>query len=184
MSKSTSRISGVPRTMLMTLRGRADEQAFSNPLFQDPLAVEWYKSLPGDEELETLYDSTSQKSLAVRAYHYDRIVLRHIASHSQPIVVELGAGLSTRYYRVGQGVHYWLDLNLPLVIELRRQLETETEQHRLISSSVMDFSWMNAVPDVEPENILFVAEGLLMYFEVTEVQQLIDQIRSRFPRAT
>ena len=184
MPTQTSTISGVPRTMLMTLRGRADEQACSSPLFQDPLAVEWYKSLPRDEELDILYNPMSQKSLAVRAYHYDGIVSRHIANHSQPVVVELGSGLSTRYYRVGQKVHSWLDLDLPSVIELRHQLETETQQHQLIGCSVMDFSWMDAVPNVEPENILFVAEGLVMYFDVAEVQKLFDRMRLRFPGAT
>ena len=168
----------------MTLRARADEQACSNPIIQDPLAVEWYKSLPRDEELDKLYNPISQKSLAVRAYHYDGIVLRHIANHSQPIVVELGSGLSTRYYRTGQEVARWVDLDLPSVIELRQQLETETQQHQLIACSVMDFSWMDAIPNVEPENILFVAEGLVMYFDVSEIQQLFDQMRSRFPGAT
>mgnify|MGYP001795162066 FL=1 len=88
MSIPTSKISGVPRTMLMTLRARADEQANSQPIIQDPLAVEWYQSLTWDEELDKLYNSTSQKSLAIRAYHYDNITLRHIANSSQPIIVE------------------------------------------------------------------------------------------------
>ena len=184
MSTLTSAISGVPRTMLITLRGRADEQSASKPIIEDPLAVEWYKSLPRDEELDKLYNPISQKSLAVRAYHYDNIVKRHIANNSQPIVVELGSGLSTRYYRVGKEVDFWFDLDLPLVIELRQQLETETQQHQLIGCSVMDFSWMGTIPNVEPENILFIAEGLVMYFDVAEVQELFDQMCLRFPGAT
>ena len=184
MSIPTSKISGVPRTMLMTLRARADEQANPQPIIQDPLAVEWYQSLTWDEELDKLYNSTSQKSLAIRAYHYDNITLRHIANSSQPIIVELGSGLSTRYYRIGQQVDNWFDLDLPPVIELRNQLETETEKHQLIGCSVMDFSWMDSIPKVEPENILFIAEGLLMYFDVSEVEQLIEQMRFRFPGAS
>ncbi|NEQ71334.1 MAG: class I SAM-dependent methyltransferase, partial [Symploca sp. SIO2D2] len=66
----------------------------------------------------------------------------------------------------------------------RRKLDTETEQHQFISASVMDFDWMNSVPDVSSENILFIAEGLLMYLEPNQVQQLIKKMRVQFPGAT
>ncbi|MHC5611642.1 MAG: TonB-dependent receptor domain-containing protein [Nostoc sp.] len=79
---------------------------------------------------------------------------------------------------------HWIDLDLPDVINLRRQLDHETEQHRLIAQSALDFSWMDEIPDCLPENLLILAEGLLMYFTLEQVQQLIQQLRQRFPNAT
>ncbi|NER95852.1 MAG: class I SAM-dependent methyltransferase [Symploca sp. SIO1B1] len=184
MSQITTKLTGVPRTMLYTMKTRADEQARPNPLFQDPLAAEWQKLLPMDEDMEAVYNDLAQISWSTRAYHYDQITSHHIANHPDPVVVELGSGLSTRFHRIGQDVKYWLDLDLPEVTDLRRQLDTETEQHQFISASVMDFDWMNAVPDVAPENILFIAEGLLMYLEENQVKQLITQMQSRFPGAS
>ncbi|NER52928.1 MAG: class I SAM-dependent methyltransferase [Symploca sp. SIO1A3] len=188
MSQLTANLTGVPRTLMLPLRGRADEQSYSRPLFQDPLAVEWLKVLGWDEELEALYSQLGKAAsitVATRTYHHDQITSRHIASHSRPVVVELGAGLSSRFHRVGQNAYRWFELDLPVVTELRRQLDTPTEQHQFISASVMDFSWMDAIAnDVEPENILFIAEGLLMYLEPNEVKQLINAMRSRFPGAT
>ncbi|NES17632.1 MAG: class I SAM-dependent methyltransferase [Symploca sp. SIO3E6] len=184
MSQITTKLTGVPRTMLFTLKTRADEQARPCPLFQDPLAVEWQKLLPLDEEMEALYNQLTQISWSTRAYHHDQITSRHIANHPHPVVVELGAGLSTRFHRIGQNVEYWLELDLPEVTNLRRQLDTETPQHQFISTSVMDFDWMNTIPDVAPENILFIAEGLLMYLEENQVTQLVAQMHSRFPGAT
>jgi len=61
MTQSTPKLDGVPRTMLLTLKGRADEQYRLVPLFSDPLAVEWSKSLPRDEELEAIYNWDVQK---------------------------------------------------------------------------------------------------------------------------
>ena len=43
---------------------------------------------------------------------------------------------------------------------------------------------MDTLPNVAPENILFIEEGLLPYFEVHEVQQLLSVMHSRFPGAT
>ncbi|MUG91817.1 class I SAM-dependent methyltransferase [Scytonema sp. UIC 10036] len=186
MSQIITELTGVPSTMLLTLRGRADEQLHPHPLFQDPLAVEWSKLLPWDNGLEAIYSKSklNQISFAVRAYHHDQIASRHIANHSNPVVVELGAGLSTRFHRIGEKSYRWLELDLPVVTELRHKLDTQTQQHQFISASVMDFDWMSAVPDVAPENILFIAEGLLPYFKVNEVQHLVSQMRSRFSGAS
>ena len=186
MSQIITELTGVPRTMLLTLRGRADEQLHSHPLFQDRLAVEWSKLLPWDKGLEAIYSKSKliQTSFAVRAYHHDQIASRHIANHSNPVVVELGAGLSTRFHRIGENTYRWLELDLPVVTELRHKLDTQTQQHQFISASVMDFDWMNAVPDVGHENILFIAEGLLPYFKTSEVQRLVSQMRSWFPGAS
>lgn len=184
MIQSTRELSGVPRTMLLTLKGRADEQHRLVPLFSDPLALEWSKTLPWDDSLGAIYNWAFQNFVAIRAAEHDRIASEHIASHSQPVVVELGAGMSSRYHRIGSKVYRWFDLDLPVVTDIRRQLDTQTEQHQFISCSVLDFSWMDALPEVPPENFLFIAEGLLMYLAAGDVQRLIDKMRSRFPGAT
>lgn len=184
MPQLTLELTGLSRTMLLTLRGRVEEQARPVPLFQDELAVEWLKFLPWDDQLERFYNQFSQIAWAVRAYQFDVVANKHISSVQNPLVVELGAGLSTRYHRVRQKQLHWIELDLPEVTNLRRQLDIETERHQFISSSVMDFGWMDALPSRPPESILFIAEGLLMYFEANQVQHLVNQMRQRFPRAT
>ncbi|MEM9267000.1 MAG: class I SAM-dependent methyltransferase, partial [Cyanobacteria bacterium P01_F01_bin.13] len=59
-----------------------------------------------------------------------------------------------------------------------------TDHHRFLSRSVMDFSWTDELPPCPTTSLLIMAEGLLMYFEVGQVQALIDQLRQRFPGAT
>ena len=187
MSQIVNELTGVPRTLLLPLRGRADEQAHPHPLFQDPLAVEWLKLVGWDRELDELYRQGNKAFsivAAIRTYHHDQIASSHIANHSHPVVVELGAGLSSRFHRIGKNAYRWLELDLPVVTKLRHQLDIQTQQHQFISASVMDFDWIDTLPNVAPENILFIAEGLLMYLEVNEVQQLISVMRSRFPGAT
>ena len=187
MSEIIRELTGVPRTLLLPLRGRAEAQADPYPLFQDPVAVKWFKLVGWDKELDRLYSKSSQASrivAAIRTYHHDQIASAHIAKYSHPIVVELGAGLSSRFHRIGQNTHFWFELDLPVVTELRHKLDTQTQQHQFISASVLDFDWMDTLPKVAPENILFIAEGLLMYLDINDVQQLISVMRSRFPGAT
>ncbi|MEM0980345.1 MAG: class I SAM-dependent methyltransferase [Cyanobacteria bacterium P01_H01_bin.58] len=179
-----AKLTGVPRTMLMTTRARVDEHQRPDGIFRDPVVAEWWRSLTWDPELDRFYTSIAQLSWAVRAHLFDQITQRHLAHHPDAIVIELGAGLSTRYHRVGQSCQTWLDLDLPEVTRLRQQLDTATEHHRFLSKSVMDFSWMDDLPACPSTSLLIIAEGLLMYFELHQVQALIQQLKQRFPGAT
>ncbi|MEM6519687.1 MAG: class I SAM-dependent methyltransferase [Cyanobacteria bacterium P01_C01_bin.70] len=184
VGSSDSNLAGVPRTMLMTTRARVEEHQNPDGIFRDPVVAEWWRSLTWDPELDGFYTSLAQLSWAVRAQIFDQITQRHLAAHADAVVVELGAGLSTRYHRIGQNCRTWIDLDLPEVTTLRQQLDTATDHHRFLSRSVMDFSWMEELPEGPPTSLLIMAEGLLMYFEASQVQSLVDQLKQRFPGAT
>ena len=184
VNPSQSKLAGVPRTMLMTTRARVEEHQLPDGIFRDPVVAEWWRSLTWDPELDCFYSSLAQLSWAVRAHIFDQITQRHLAAHADAVVVELGAGLSTRYHRIGQNCRTWIDLDLPEVTSLRQQLDTATEHHRFVSRSVIDFGWLDELPACAPTSLLIMAEGLLMYFEVDQVRALIDQLKQRFPGAT
>lgn len=177
-------LSGVPRTALMTTRARVDEHNRPDAIFRDPKIVDWWRLLTWDPDLDSFYTPLAQLAWAVRANLFDQITQKHLTNHENAVVIELGAGLSTRYYRVGQGCYQWLDLDLPDITTLRSQLDAETEQHQVLSRSALDFSWMDKVPDCSSEKLLIIAEGLLMYFEDAQVQSLVYHLRQRFPGAT
>lgn len=123
---------------------------------------------------------------AIRAHDIDQLVKRHISEHKHPVVVELGAGMSSRYYRVKEENPElrWIELDLDDVIALRRELDAETEQHRFIPRSVFDYSWMDELPQSTTEELLFVAEGLFMYFKREWVETLVAEMCSRFSGAS
>lgn len=177
-------LSGVPRTMLLTTRARVDEHQRPNGIFRDPKVAAWWPALRWDTALDAMYRPNAQLTWAVRAHLIDQVVQRHLSTYADAVVVELGAGLSTRFYRVGQRCRHWLELDLPEVTALRRRLDTESDQHRFISASALDFAWMDQVPTNSPKALLIIAEGLLMYFKPAQVQALVGQLRQQFPGAT
>lgn len=193
-NKLNQKLTGVPRTMLMTTRARVEEHQREDGILDDPKIVEWWEYIEWDTKLDSYYNSSiTQLSWVVRSNICDRMTEKHLINHPDALIIELGAGLSTRYYRVGQNCdrlwralpcHRWFDLDLPSVTNLRRQLDTESEQHRFLSYSVLDFDWMNEIPECNPENILIIAEGLLMYFEREQVQDFVNCLKERFQGAT
>ncbi|NEQ87086.1 MAG: hypothetical protein F6K26_45770 [Moorea sp. SIO2I5] len=98
LSPSESKLTGVPRTMLMTTRACVEEHQRSNGLFQDPQVAQWWQSLQWDSDLDKFYSFLAQISWVVRAHRFDQIAQRHFANYEEAIAIELGAGLSTCYY--------------------------------------------------------------------------------------
>ena len=108
-SSPTLPLSGVPRTMLMTTRARAEEHQRDDGLFRDPTIAQWWPSLPWDDALDSMYNPIAQLTWAVRAHLFDQIVQRHLGTYADATVVELGAGLST-----GNGARQLAKMGAPL----------------------------------------------------------------------
>ena len=106
---------------------------------------------------------------------------RHfIAEHPDAVVVQIGAGLDARYERLGKPrITAWYDLDLPEVIEVRRMLLPESDNHYL-GASMFDEAWMNTVA-AHGKPVLLVIEGVLMYFEEAQVQDFFKQVARRLP---
>jgi len=54
---------------------------------------------------------------------------------------------------------------------------------RFVASSVLDFAWLDQLPDEPGSKMLFLAEGLFMYLEADEVRSLVTTLAERYPGA-
>jgi O-methyltransferase involved in polyketide biosynthesis len=96
--------------------------------------------------------------------------------------VNLGAGLDTRFHRLNNGRVKWIELDLPDVIAFRRKLhEPEINRHRMIAASVLDDDWVMKSKQYAKGRILFVAEGLFMYFTEEEHRKIFTCLAEKFP---
>jgi O-methyltransferase involved in polyketide biosynthesis len=170
--------------MLLTTRARVEEHPRPDGILRDPLVVEWWQSMAWDAELDRFYNAITQFSWAHRAKLFDEITQQHLQTYPDAVVVEIGSGLSTRYSRVGQACRCWIDLDLPEVTDLKERLNAASERHLLLSQSALALSWMDQLPAVEPQQLLVIAEGLLMYFTPAQVLTLVRALRQRYPGAT
>jgi O-methyltransferase involved in polyketide biosynthesis len=83
--------------------------------------------------------------------------------------VSIGARLDTTFERIDNGSIHWYDLDVPDVIELRRQFIAETERSRYIPKSVFDLSWFEDIGS-STLGLLFVACGAFQYFAEKQVK--------------
>jgi O-methyltransferase involved in polyketide biosynthesis len=103
-----------------------------------------------------------------------------LADHPGGVVLHLGCGLDNRYWRVDNSQVEWYDLDMPPVVDLRKQFYAEAgERYHLLASSVTDLAWVDAVK-AEGRPVLVVAEGLLMYLDEAEVKRLLLRLQEAF----
>ena len=187
-------ITNISETLLIPLYCRAKETQSKNPVISDRKAVEI------TEELNKIFATstsplhqrlvngkirrTANKKLitflALRSRKFDRTCREFLSRTPNGIIVELGCGLSSRFSRIDNGTVEWYDLDLPEVIAIRKQFFQETPRNHMIASSVLDYRWMEQLATTK-KNILFAAEGLLMYLHEDDVKSLVLKIQQQFP---
>jgi len=163
-------------TLLITLYAKAQP---GNLLFFDPLAQDILNQVDYDfTRLHVPYKTVVL--ICQRAKKLDAVTRGFLSSHPDGVVLQLGCGLDTRFWRVDNDRVTWYDLDMPPVADLRRRFFTETERYHLIASSVTDLAWMNSVaPTTQP--VLVLAEGLLMYLDEADIRRLVLRLRETFP---
>lgn len=166
-------------TLLIPLYSKAIESRLPNPIFFDQKTLDILAQIDYDFNRLNVPRKTAIM-VCMRAKKLDAYTQSFLSEHPNGIVLHLGCGLDSRYLRVNNAQVEWYDLDMPEVIDLRRNFYQETEKYHMLGSSVTDHSWMNSIP---PSNrpVLVVAEGLLMYLREVEVKALFLKLKQTFP---
>ncbi len=173
----------VAETLLIPLYFRARETQRPDALVKDEQAETLVKQLHYDFSRIKLRDHDAV-AIILRMREFDRFARDFLDRCPDAVVVHIGCGLDTRFKRVDNGRVEWYDLDLPEVIELRRKLiGGEGERYHLLAGSMFDRAWLDTVSLQRPRPVLFIAEGVLQYFEEAQVKQLVLRLRECFPGA-
>jgi methyltransferase (TIGR00027 family) len=179
-------LSGVAKTLLITLYIRAIESQRPDALIKDERAEALVRQLDQESLQKTLAltDDFSRVAVILKGREFDRFAQDFLRRHPDAVVVHIGCGLDTRFERVDNGWVEWYDLDLPDVIELRRKLVGgEGARHHFLAGSVLDSAWLDTVSAHDQRPFLFLAEGVFMYFKEAQVKSLVLTLRDHFPGA-
>jgi O-methyltransferase involved in polyketide biosynthesis len=169
-------LSGVPETLLWTLRNRAVESARSDSSYTDPMAEDLFRRIRHGYGF-----GRPSQSHALRAMAFDDVTRRFLAEHPSGTVVALGEGLQTSFWRIGDDGVRWLSVDVEEAVALRRRLLPAAPNLTPLACSALDRAWMDRVDPAD--GVLVTAEGLLMYFAPADVRALIADCAARFPGA-
>ncbi|UMT80729.1 class I SAM-dependent methyltransferase [Staphylococcus roterodami] len=171
--------------MLIPLAARSMENKNSEPIIFDEFSKKIYNSV--NYSLEYIsHSSTTQTGICIRSFILDNIVKSFITQSINPLIINIGCGLDTRYKRLHLDMHKisWIDIDVPEAIEIRRHFFDETNDYKMIAKSMLDLEWISMVQKEalydENQEILVIFEGVLMYFDATVIKELLEQISRSF----
>ncbi|MEM1109790.1 MAG: class I SAM-dependent methyltransferase [Planctomycetota bacterium] len=172
-------------TAVAALWARAVEQTAEKPLLKDPTATAWLDTLRRDTRR---FEQAAATRVAVcdRARLIDRWVTEwaNEPTNSRGVVVELGVGFSTRCVRLSSLNLDFVGIDRDNTLQQRAKLSAADS----ISTQAADITaddWISELhKTVGSREHCFVAEGLLMYLPVAEVERLFARLAAAFPHAT
>ena len=172
-------LSGAPQTMLATFYAKALDADLEKPILGDRWARDIVDRIDYDWKKTTITARTSP-AVTTRSAHFDEWARQFLAVNPEAVVLHLGCGLDSRYFRLdpGPGVE-WYDVDYPDVATLRQQLYPEREHYHVVAASVTDPAWLDDIPADRPT--LMIAEGLTMYLTEEAGVALLRRIVEHAP---
>jgi O-methyltransferase involved in polyketide biosynthesis len=161
-----------------------------NPVIEDPIGLECLNRLQSllptetrDRILNRKFPSTLTRYLALRARKYDSYVKTFIEENPNGIVVSLGCGFDTRYWRVSDKTWKYVEVDLPEVIEVKKKILDKIANYQMIGCSVLEEAWFEKILSMQKENVLFLAEGLFMYLPESDVIGIFNKLSGSFSQS-
>jgi O-methyltransferase involved in polyketide biosynthesis len=185
-------LSQVSRTAILLLICRAVLSEKDKSAFNDPMAVlclERLMSIVSEEDKRWIirhkrtYEGLGARDAIAgvrRGKVFDKIANRFIADNPNCTVINLACGFDTRFWRIENEKCKYIELDLPGVIELKKEILKDHLEYEVIGGSVLDTSWIDKVTINGNTGFLLIAEGLFMWFPPQEAIRLFKEIGERF----
>lgn len=180
---SQTPIADVSDTALWVAAFRARESERPDALFHDPLAARLTGERGQAIAAQMPYPKILAWNMAVRTVAIDKLIREALAAGIDT-VINLGAGLDTRPYRLElpQALR-WVEIDFPSIIALKNtQLQREVPRCRLLRRE-LDFSQREAAEKMyaelgrETKSALIITEGVIPYLSNEEAGQLAQDLR-------
>lgn len=180
MEKIDLNLTGIPKTLLLPLWARACFSLKPYSPIHDALSIQLIQKINFD--FQNLSKKIGNMTLfwVARANYFDQAIRHFLELHPDGTIVNLGAGLETAFYRIDNRRLQWIDIDLPEVINIRKELLPQHTRVHMIAKSLLDYSWMEDVKKFG-KHFFFFAGGVFMYFAPEDVEGLLITMSHTFP---
>lgn len=167
-------------TLFIPLTMKALENRKKNGLFKDQQADDIVTKLKIPLPNMELIQKGTQIGTAVRVKTLDQQLENFLQNHPDGVVITLGCGLDNRLLRLKKTSTRALNIDLPEVIEVREKYVKEVSNMVINKGfSILEsqcFEYIKEKYRYSPK--IFIAEGILLYFNETQVLKIFNSILS------
>ncbi|MDO5695238.1 MAG: class I SAM-dependent methyltransferase [Eubacteriales bacterium] len=174
-------LSTVSKTLFIPMWGRIYAAEHFPHILYDEKALSIRHHIPATvrEERQSQYACLAS---AVRSANMDRFIAEFMTMHGDAVVVEIGCGLETTFWRCREKAFRWYCVDLPDVMTYRATILPAEQGLYYMSASMFDEERMRAMKnEVGDRPVLFVVAGVFHYFDREKIINLLKTWQSIFP---
>jgi O-methyltransferase involved in polyketide biosynthesis len=180
---ATPGLGGVAETAFAPLVARALAAEIAPDFgFRDRTAEAIYRSLQ-PELAPHRGPRPAMLAMIATTWVIDQIVGSFTSRHPHAQIVDLGAGLSTRFQRIDNGMLTWIDVDLPDIVSLRETLFPFCDRRRMVGVDVGTADWIERL-ELRRAPTLVVAEGLFAYASPATMTTVLADLSAATGRRT
>jgi O-methyltransferase involved in polyketide biosynthesis len=180
---ASPQLGGVAETAFAPLVARALAAEIAPDFgFRDRTAEAIYRSLQ-PELAPHRAPRAAMLAMIATTWVIDQLVGSFTSRHPHAQIVDLGAGLSTRFQRIDNGMVTWIDVDLPEVVTLRQTLFPYCDRRQMIGVDVGTPAWAERL-ELRPVPTLIVAEGLFAYAPPATTTSVLADLAATTGRRT
>lgn len=167
----------VEDTLFVPMAGRIYAGEHCPGILYDEKALALKEKLSGQMPAWKGQSQYTLLASASRAANMDRFVRKFLNRKPDGVIVQLGCGLETAYYRCDNGRTCWYAVDLPNVMEYRNRMIPEPEREKYLPGDAFSEEWIREARAREPDApILITAGGLFYYFEKSRILGLLRKL--------
>ena len=174
----------IPSNLVQPLWLRSRESLVDNGLVYDPIAAKACQQC--HLAAECLSGDIDQKQLlhVTLTQICDRQVYQFLDMHPDGWIINVGAGLDTRFYRVDNGRCHWIELDVTENLVWRQKLFHRSERYQHQCGSVNELKWLEQLPIPENAPVLILCEHALLDCNEGQTARFIRSIGLSFSNAS
>ena len=116
--------------------------------------------------------------MAMRSAIYDEWLEEEIKRNPNVTVMHIGCGMDSRIERVSKKSRQWYDIDFGEVIKERGKYYVQTDSYHMLAADMRTDEWKKQVE--AGQDAIIVLEGVSMYFEPKELEQLLANLVNHF----
>lgn len=173
----------IPDHLLQPMWLRSRESLVDDGLVYDPIAAKACRLCELSDECQSGDIDQKQLLHVTLTKLCDNRVEAFLQANPNAWVLNVGARLDTRFYRLDNGTCHWVELDTSENLVWRQRLFHKNERYRLVCGSVKDTSWLEelAIPPSAP--VLIVCEQAMLDCTVDEIAGFTQSLGCYFSNA-
>ena len=164
----------ISKTLFVPLYGRIYTTEHFPNILNDITALKLKNKIPPEEKPQSQYTYIAS---AVRSRNIDIYINNFLRTNPDGIIVEIGCGLESTYFRHPNIKTRFYDIDLPEVIDYREKIMPLGENQKLIKGDLFKEEWIEQIKkECGNKPILIIAGGLFHYFPRDNVVNAIKNM--------